>query len=249
MLNSQLDTEGFSQTKGIQFKYFFLLLTLFIATWLSANIAAIKLIAVYGITLTGGFFIFPITTMIGSIIVEVYGYKNARQATWAGFIINLTFIFFINAVNLLPSSPYWHLNNEFQAILLPDTRIVCASLASFFISDFMNSYLMAKMKISSHGRSLLKRIFIASSISLFLDTLFFIMLGFYGKMPTHVLINLILLAYAKKMICQVGFFPLISYFIRFFKRAEGLEIYDYGTKYNPFSLDNIYDLKVARRHV
>src|SRR5579864_3419553 len=78
----------------IQFKYFFIVLTIFSSTWLIANIAAIKLISIFGITLTGGFLIFPLTMMLSVVIVEVYGYKNARQAIWAGFILNLCYIFF-----------------------------------------------------------------------------------------------------------------------------------------------------------
>src|SRR3989344_2268533 len=85
----------------IQFKYFFIILTLFTATWLISDIAAVKLVSVFGITLTGGVIIFPFTTMLSSIIVEVYGYKNARQAIWSGFIVNLTFVFFINLVNFI----------------------------------------------------------------------------------------------------------------------------------------------------
>ncbi len=78
----------------VHFKYLFLIFSLFSATWLVSDIVAIKLVSVFGITLTGGFIVFPFNTMLGSILVEVYGYKNARQAIWSGLALNLTFVFF-----------------------------------------------------------------------------------------------------------------------------------------------------------
>src|SRR5262245_49470863 len=124
----------------IHFKYLFIILALFISTWLTSNIAAIKMVSVFGITLTGGFIVFPFTMMLGSILVEVYGYKNSRQAIWAGVALNFTFVLFINIVYLLPASSEWNLNNEFKDVLVPGIRIALASGISFIISEFANSY-------------------------------------------------------------------------------------------------------------
>lgn len=232
-----------SPTEYPQFKFFFILLALFTATWLTSDIAAIKLVSVFGITLTGGFIIFPLTTLFGSIIVEVYGYKNARQAIWAGFILNFVFFLFINIVALLPSSPYWQMEKEFRAILLPETRIAIASLISFFIAEFINNYLMAKMKLRSHGKSLVKRIIFSSIFSFFIDVGLFLTLAFYGRIPNTALTNLILFAYLKKLLCQIIIIPIALIFIRLLKNKEGVETYDYDTEFNPFSLDNVYDLR------
>jgi uncharacterized integral membrane protein (TIGR00697 family) len=243
-----LDSQTESANKVIlsrsytQFKFFFMILTLFTSTWLTSNIAAVKLVSVFGITLTGGFIIFPFTTMFGCIIVEVYGYKNARQALWSGFILNLTFIFFINLIYIFPSSPCWNLSDQFKDVLLPETRIVVASLISFLMAEFLNSYLMAKMKIWSHGRSLVKRILVSCGFSFLFDIIFFLTLAFYGSMENSILIKLILYAYLKKTLCQAALFPLICYVISVLKRAEAFEVYDYNTKFIPFSLDNVYEL-------
>lgn len=230
----------------IQFKYFFIVLTLFSATWLIANIAAVKLVSVFGVVLTGGFIIFPITTMLSNIIVEVYGYKNARQAIWAGFILNLSFIFFINIVNVIPSSPYWKLEEQFKNILIPETRIILASLISFLLSDFSNSYLMAKMKLKNKGKSLIKRILISSGTSISIDIICFMMLAFFGTMPVVILIKLICAAFIKKYCCQILLLPFIWYLIDCLKSGEGIEIFDYDTKFNPFAIENIYELNSIR---
>lgn len=249
MLKKSLESFNTTLLTGtaVQFKYYFIILTLFSATWLISNIAAVKLVSIFGITLTGGFLIFPFTTMLSIIIVETYGYKNARQAIWSGFILNLTFVFFINMVSIIPSSPYWNLESQFNSILVPGTRIIFASLISFLLSDFANSYLMAKMKTKNHGKSLIKRVLVSYAISITIDITCFMIIAFYGKMPTYVLAKLMLAAYCKKMICQIILFPIILYLIDFLKNIEGIDVYDYDTKFNPFSLDNVYDLNSFKK--
>lgn len=233
-------TTPISFESTIHFKYFFIILALFSATWHASNIAAIKLVSVFGITLTGGFIIFPLTTMLSLIIVEVYGYKNARQAIWSGLILNLTFVFFINLVNIIPSSPHWTLAKQFNDILLPETRIILSSFISLFISDFANSYFMAKMKLKDHGKSLVKRILISSGLALTIDITCFMLLAFYGAMPTIVLIKLMAAAYIKKIMCEIILFPFILHAINLLKKWENVDIFDHDTKFNPFSLDNVY---------
>lgn len=229
---------------SVQFKFFFIMLTLFAATWLTADIAAIKLVSIFGITLTGGFFIFPLTTMLGCIIVEVYGYKNARQAIWSGLLLNLFFIISMNLVYLIPSSHYRQINEQFKHIFMPETRIILASIVSFFISAFINSYLMAKMKLEQK-RSLVKRIMISSACSFLFDVSCFLTLAFYGTMPDLVLVTLILYAYIKKIVFQFLLFPVILLCINWLKKLEAIDINDYDTRFNPFSLDNIYKIKIS----
>lgn len=239
--------ENISSKTFVQFKYFFIISTAFSATWLISNIAAVKLVSIFGLTLTGGFFIFPFTATLSSIIVEIYGYKNARQAIWGGVLLNLLFLLFINLVSIIPASPYWKLQVAFNSILVPSTRIIVASLISFLLSDFSNSYLMAKMKIKSNGKSLIKRILIAYTLSISVDIIFFMFLSFTGTMPISLLMQLTIAAYCKKMFCQIAFFPIIWYLIGSIKKWEGVEIYDYDTKFNPFSIDNIYEFTAYKK--
>src|SRR3990167_7726179 len=109
---------------SIHFKFLFILTTLFSGTWLVADIAAVKLVSIFGVTLTGGFIVFPFATLLNIVIVEVYGYKSVRQAIWSGFLLIIIFLFFIHLINIIPESPYWALDREFKAILLPETRIM-----------------------------------------------------------------------------------------------------------------------------
>ncbi len=126
--------------------------------------------------------------------------------------------------------------------MVPQSRILLASIISLFCSDFWNSYFMAKLKLKDQGKSLAKRIIVSSVAALLIDIVLFLFLGFYGSIPDAVLIKLIIAAYVKKIICQILLLPLIWNLIEYLKNAEGFDIYDYSTNYNPFSFDNVYPL-------
>jgi uncharacterized integral membrane protein (TIGR00697 family) len=229
------------------FKYQYLFFTFFSATWLISCIAAVKLVSVFGLTLTGGFMIFPFTSLASTLIVEIYGYKNARQAAWSGFLLNFLFVFFMYIVSIIPASPYWNLQSEFDAILMQSLRITCASLVSFMISFFLNAYLMSNMKLKNHGKALPKRILLSSTAAITVDIMCFIMIAFVGTIPTAAFVQLLINAYSKKIICEIALLPLIWYLIDKVKANEGIEIFDFSTNFNPFSMDNVYDFNDYKR--
>lgn len=230
-----------------QFKYQYLFFTFFSATWLTSCIAAVKLVSVFGITLTGGFIIFPFTSLLSTLIVEIYGYKSARQAAWSGFLLNILFVFFIFIVGIIPSSPYWNLQHEFNDILMQSLRITCASLLSFMLSFFLNAYIMAKMKLKSNGRALPKRILLSSTLAITIDIICFITLAFAGTLPFSIFYKLLVAAYIKQIICEIVLLPLIWFLIDKIKSTEGFEIFDFNTDFSPFSLDNIYDFNAYKK--
>lgn len=237
--------ENCKKNEHVQTKYFYIVLTLFLGTWIVSNIAAVKLVYFFDITLTGGFLIFPFTSSIISLIVEVYGYKFSRQAIWCGFILNLTYLFFINIINVIPNAPEWPLQDQFQAILIPESRIFIASLIAFWISGFSNSYIMAKLKYK--GISLVQRITVSLMISMTIDIILFFLIAFVGVTPFSLLKKIFFFAFIKKFICEIVILPLIWLIINKFKELEEYEILDNETDFNPFSLDNVYNLEAYRK--
>ena len=229
-------------------KYLFIIFALFSSTWLASNIAAIKLISIFSITLTGGFIVFPFTTIFNYIIVEIYGYKNSRQVIWSGALFNITFILFMYVVNIIPADPHWKLQTEFHDILVPSIRIIAASILSFLLSDFVNNYIMATMKKRKKSWSLVKRIIISSIIAITIDLTSFFIFAFLWTMPLHFLLKIFLSAFIKRMLCQIILLPIIWYLIDVVKTKEGFEIYDYGTNFTPFSLDNVYDFNAYKEY-
>jgi uncharacterized integral membrane protein (TIGR00697 family) len=248
MLDSKISYITPAQSR-FQFKYQYLFFTFFSATWLISCIAAVKLVSVFGLTLTGGFMIFPFMTIASTLIVEIYGYKNARQAAWSGLLLNTLFVFLMYMVSIMPASPYWGLQNEFDAILMQSLRITGASLVSFMISFFLNAYIMSNMKLKSHGNALPKRILLSSTVAITVDIVCFITLAFAGTLSAPVFMKLLLSAFSKKIICEIALLPLIWYFIDKVKAHEGIEIFDFSTNFNPFSLDNVYDFNDYKKTV
>jgi len=239
--NLKRKAEFVSRIDTVNFKHYHLALVFFAIMWMISNLAAQKLVNVFGITLTGGLLFFPFVTALSSVILEAYGYKNARRAIWIGITVNVVFIAALYLTYLLPSSPYWKLNDQFKQILLPGAKITFASILSFSIADFLNSYLMAKIKILSNGNFLFARIFIACAISFFLDVSVFLVIVFHGILPNHVLIILVCLAYLKKIIFQIILYPPSYALINFLKRSEGIDIFDFKTNFSPFSMDSDYE--------
>lgn len=221
----------------------------FAATWLISCITAVKLISIFGITLTGGFIVFPFTSALCTIIVEIYGYKNVRQSIWSGVLLNVLFVFFIFFIDIIPPSPDWKLQSAFNDIIISCSRIIIASLISFFLSFFLNSYIMSKMKVCSHNksRSLIKRILVSNFLSISVDVVCFITLAFFGSFSFFLFLKLLTFAYVKRLIFEILFLPIIWYAIDKIKTREGFEIYDTNTNFNPFSLDNIYHIESYKK--
>ncbi len=235
----------YEEYNKIQFKYSYIVLTLFLATWIVSNIAAVKLVNFFGITLTGGFLAFPFTVAISTLIADVYGYKFSRQAIWCGLILNLTYLFFMNIINIMPNAPEWSLQDQFQKILVPQNRIFIASLVAFWGSGFFNSYIMAKLKYI--GISLAPRTTISLMITITVDLSLFFLIAFVGDTSSDVLKRVFLFAFIKKFICEIIFLPFMWLLIDKFKQLEGYEVYDNKTDFNPFSMDNIYNLDSYRK--
>ena len=232
--------------KEFQPKYLSICLVLFSATWLISILAAIKTVSFWGITLTGGFIAFPITTTLNSLIVDVYGYKNARQALWCGVIVGFTYLILMNIVNVIPSDPNWGLNKEFITILIPETRLILASIFSFWLSGSINNILMAKLKC--RGKSIYFRTIFSLSISLTIDISAYFLLGFLGSVPINILKKIFIFAYLKKIICEIMLLPLVWKLIDWFKKMEQFEIFDFDTDFSPFSFDNVYFLSDYKKY-
>lgn len=230
------------EVPAVQPKYLFILFALFSSTWLASNVAAVKLVSIFGITLTGGFLSFPFATMLNTIIIEQYGFKNSRQVLWSGSLFNLVFIIWMLIVNFIPASPHWQLQNEFQNILIPSSRIIFSSLLSFLVADFINGYTMAKLKIKDVGEALLKRVIISSLLATIVDITLFFTLAFLNTMPMDLFIKTYFLAFIKRILFQIICLPVLWYLIDLMKKKEGFEVFDYDTDFNPFSLENVYSI-------
>jgi len=209
---------------------------LFIAVFLISEIGAVKIISFGSFQLPGATVIFPIAYIFGDILTEVYGYARARRTIWTGFVsaILMSLTFFV--IQRLPSSPNWHNQQAFEVILGFVPRIVCASILAYFIGEFANSYVLAKMKVLTNGKMLWSRTIGSTIIGQALDSTVFGLFAFWGILPFSVLMTLIISLYVFKVFYEVVATPLTYVAIGYLKKKEEIDVYDNDTDFMPFRI-------------
>ncbi|MBN1415594.1 MAG: queuosine precursor transporter [Bacteroidales bacterium] len=218
------------------YRYFDILVALFVAVLLISNIASTKILSLWKFTFDGGTILFPLSYIFGDILTEVYGYRRSRRVIWLGFAtaILMSVIFYI--VQLLPPAADWPHQEAFTNILGFVPRIVLASLIAYFAGEFSNSFTLSKLKILTRGRFLWARTISSTLIGQGLDTIIFCLIAFYGTLPTAVLTAVILSNYIFKCSVEILFTPITYMLVGFLKKKENEDVYDVGVNYNPFRL-------------
>lgn len=211
---------------------------------LLANWFDVRLISIGGVITDAGTLIFPITFILSDLITEVYGYKHARRAIWAGFLFNFVFIIYGQLVVHLPYPQSASvIANKFDSLISFNSRIILASTISYLCSEPLNSYIMAKLKISSSGRYMSLRFVLSTVVASFVDSFIFGCLAFLWVLPFSELIIFNLTMWIIKVIIELAGLPLSLYLTIKLKQYEELDIYDVGTKFSIFKLDTEYNIK------
>ena len=198
---------------------------------LVANIIAVKLIVLFGFLVPAGIIIFPLSYLFGDVLTEVYGYGAARQVIWLGFLCNLLAVIAIVLGGLAPAAPFWHDQAAYDTILGFTPRLLLASFIAYLVGEFTNSFVLAKLKITTKGRWLWTRTIGSTLIGEGFDTLIFISIAFWGIVPA--LLTAILTQWIFKVLYEVIATPLTYLVVGFLKRRENLDTYDYRTNFNP----------------
>lgn len=183
---------------------------------------------------------FPISYIFGDILTEVYGYAKARKVIWAGFGAMLFATIMAWVVIALPVNPAEKYNEvivpAIETVFGPTWRIVLASILAFWIGDFVNSFVLAKMKVWTNGRHLWTRTIGSTICGQAVDSFIFYPIAFYGLWQTDQLLAVAIFNWIFKVSVEVVFTPLTYLIVNFLKRAEGEDFYDRGTDFTPFSL-------------
>ena len=216
------------------YKYFTAISVFFVAVLLISNIASSKIVELKWFVFDGGTLLFPLSYIFGDILTEVYGYKKSRQVIWLGFTSALVMSLVLIIVGKLPSSPGWNNQSAYDAILGLTPRIVIASLVAYFCGEFLNSYVLAKMKIMTKGKWLWTRTIGSTVVGELADSVIFILIAFTGILPNSLIITLFVSNYIFKTLVEIVLTPLTYKVVKFLKKNEQEDYYDYGTNFNPF---------------
>ncbi|MBX3083930.1 MAG: queuosine precursor transporter [Anaerolineae bacterium] len=219
-----------------QYKYIDIVTAIFVTVLIVSNITSVKQLVLGPFTFDGGTIIFPLSYIFGDVLTEVYGYARSRRVIWTGFACLLLTVVVFGIVQQLTPAPYWDAQPAYDAILGQTPRIVLASLVAFFVGEFSNSYVLAKMKIATQGKWLWARTIGSTIVGEGVDTLIFALVAFAGTMGNSDLVNLVVSNYIFKVGVEAVFTPITYWVVDFLKRVEHEDYYDRATNFNPFAL-------------
>ena len=189
--------------------------------------------------------ILPISYIFGDVLTEVYGYARARQVIWIGFACNLLAVFAVWIGGALPPGPFWNANvyaspveaqKAYEAILGSTPRLLVGSFSAYLVGEFLNSFVLAKLKISTSGKHLWLRTISSTLIGQLADSGIFILTVFIGFLPNGALIEIIVTQWLFKSLYEAAATPITYIVVNFLKRAENEDYYDRETDFNPIAL-------------
>ena len=226
-----------------RFRYFDFVMAAFVAILLLSNVIGAGKIA--SIQLPGmadpwpfgaGILFFPLSYVIGDVLTEVYGFARARRCIWAGFVA-LTFMAFMSWVVVqLPADPGWDGQEAYEAVFGQVPRIVFASIIAFWAGEFVNSVVLAKMKLWTNGKHLWTRTIGSTVAGQGVDSAFFYPLAFIGILDSATLLKVMLTQWVLKVAWEALLTPVTYAVVGFLKRREGFDVYDEKTEFTPFSV-------------
>jgi uncharacterized integral membrane protein (TIGR00697 family) len=239
MHDAPILSESASAVTGRQFRYYDFVMAAFVAILLLSNIIGAAKPA--ALTINGqqwifgaGILFFPLGYVIGDVLTEVYGYARARRVIWAGFAGLLFMAFMSWVVVALPPAHGWPGQAAYESVFDQVWRIVFASITAFWAGEFINSYVMARMKIWTGGKHLWSRTIGSTVVGQGIDSLIFYPLAFLGTWSNEQVISVMITNWLLKVGWEVVLTPVTYGVVGWLKRKEGVDIFDEGTNFSPF---------------
>lgn len=226
------------------FRYFDFMMAAFVTILLLSNVIGAGKVAVVTLPWIGpwpfgaGVLFFPVSYVLGDVLTEVYGYAHARRCIWAGFVAMLFMAFMSWVVVALPPAADWGNQAAYEAVFGQVPRIVFASICAFWAGEFVNSYVLAKMKIWTQGKMLWTRTIGSTIFGEGVDSALFYPLAFLGAegWTTKLVITVALTQWGIKTLWEAVLTPVTYAIVGFLKRREGVEVFDTNTDFSPFRL-------------
>ncbi len=227
-----------------RYKYLDLVMVAFVVVLVCANLigpakaAQLDLPLLGLVTFSAGIVFIPMSYIFGDILTEVYGYDRTRRVIWTGFAALLFAAVMASIVVALPPAPNWPNQQAYEVAFGNAWRVVLASMVAYFCGEFVNSFVLAKMKVWTEGRYQRARFVASTMAGEAVDSAIFYPLAFYnsGIMPNELVWVLTVSQFVTKTAVEIGFLPLTTRIVAFLKRAEGVDHYDRDTDFNPFAI-------------
>ena len=229
------------ETAHRQFKYYDFVMAAFVAILLLSNVIGAAKPAAINIgseewVFGAGILFFPLGYVIGDVLTEVYGFARARRVIWAGFAAMIFMAFMSWVVVSLPPAAGWEGQAAYESVFGQVWRIVIASITAFWAGEFVNSYIMARMKIWTQGKHLWLRTIGSTVAGQGVDSLIFYPLAFWGIWESKVVLIVMVTNWFLKVLWEALLTPVTYGVIGFLKKREGVDLYDESTDFSPFRI-------------
>lgn len=240
MAGEEIRTVDAAAIAGRPLRSFDLVMAAFVTVLLLSNVigagklASVDLPGIGPQVFGAGILFFPVSYVIGDVLTEVYGYGRARRCIWAGFAALLFMALMATIVVALPPAQSWTGQAAYEAVFGQVPRIVFASILAFWAGEFVNSYVLARMKLWTKGRLLWTRTIGSTIVGQGVDSLIFYPLAFYGIWSNVDLVAVLFIQWGLKVGWEVILTPVTYAVVGWLKRREGVDVYDEGTDFTPF---------------
>ena len=191
--------------KEIANRAFVIMVALMVTFYITANVMAVKLINVCGITIfDAGTIVFPITYMLGDVFTEIWGFKTTRKVIWLTFLCQVLFVLFVWVGTLLPyPAETAESAAAYATVFAFVPRIMVASLAAFLVGEMANAWTFDRIKQRTQGRRLWVRTIGSSVFGFILDTVIFVCVAFWGTVSARDILSMILIQIVAKLAIEV----------------------------------------------
>lgn len=214
------------KTETKQFDFLIIITALLITCYLTANIMAVKLVEIYGMTwFDAGTITFPLTYMLGDVLTEVWGFKTAKKVIYLAFLCNLILVVATYIGTLLPGpSSLSDINNAYAMIFSYTPRILFASLVAFVLGSLSNAWTLERVKKITGEKWLFLRTIGSSAVGYIFDTVVFVIIAFAGTVGWNDLMTMIIAQYIIKLVIEAIFAtPIVYAIIDFVRVKAGIE--------------------------
>ena len=223
------------QVAGGHFRYYdFVMAAFSVVLVLSNVVGAAKVATLGGLTFGAGILFFPLSYVLGDVLTEIYGYARARRVIWAGFGATAFAAVMCWVIVVMPPAPGWKGQEVYEAAFGQVWRIVGASVIAFWAGEFVNSYVLARMKILTAGKHLWSRTIGSTVFGQGVDSLIFYPLAYLGVWTTEQVVTVMVTNWGLKVLWEVVLTPVTYAVVGFLKRREGVDVFDEGTDFTPF---------------
>jgi uncharacterized integral membrane protein (TIGR00697 family) len=219
---------------------------LFVSILIVSNLTAFKIVEFhltnsYVLNFPAALVFFPLTYFFDDVLTEVYGFKMSRLIIWGGLVCTALMTFCTWVAVQLPASPLWdtntnHGNEAYKLIFEGSLTVFLASMIAYFFGEFVNSTILAKLKVLTQGRYFSFRVMCSTAVGVAIDNIIFCNIAFWNIMPQEIIWKIIISQYLIKITYEFIMLPVTYALVNYLKKADKIDYYDTHTKFNPFSL-------------